>query len=275
MANMADPSLAGKIVVVTRAAAQSHELCEELQARGAMVRQLPLISFAPPENCDALDGALNGIEGFDWVLFTSANAVQALERRGEQIGRDLSGIAKLPFAAAVGPATSVSAEAAGFSVEFVAADHSGAGLARELGAELRGRKVLLPRSDRANADMPAALRRCGAIVTEVIAYVNVPPSPAEQNKLNDSLTGGVDGILFYSPSAVQNFMELVGRERLATLQGRAVMVAIGPTTAHALSAAGIQRIARAADTTTKAIIESLEGHLARTKKRSEVGVKEA
>ena len=51
------------------------------------------------------------------------------------------------------------------------------------------------------------------------------------------------------------------------------MVAIGPTTANALSAAGIQRIARAADTTTKAVIEALEGHLARTKKRSEVGVK--
>ena len=275
MANMADLPLAGKIVVVTRAAAQSNELCEELQAHGAMVRQLPLISFAPPENCDGLDAVLYGLGDFDWILFTSANAVQAVERRGEQIGRDLSAIARLPFAAAVGPATSASAEAAGFSVEFVAADHSGAGLARELGSELRGKKVLLPRSDRANEDMPAALRRCGAIVTEVVAYRNLPPSPGDRNKLNDSLTGGVDGILFYSPSAVQNFMELVGRERLATLQGRAVMVAIGPTTAHALSAAGIQRIARAADTTTKAIIEALEGHLARTKKRPEVGVKEA
>lgn len=271
---MADSALLGKVVIVTRAAAQCGELCAELGARGAAVKLLPLLSFAPPENCEELDTALNSIESFDWVLFTSTNAVQAVERRGEELGRNLSGRIKLPQAAAVGPATSHAAEAAGFSVEFVAAEHSGTGLARELGDELRGRKVLLPRSDRANPDMPAALRRCGAIVTEVVAYRNLPPSPTEQHKMNDSLNGGVDGILFYSPSAVQNFLELVGPERLNTLQGRAVMVAIGPTTANALSAAGIQRIARAADTTTKAVVEALEGHLARTKKRSAAGVKE-
>ena len=61
----------------------------------------------------------------------------------------------------------------------------------------------------------------------------------------------------------------------AALQGRVLMVAIGPTTANALSGAGIQRIARAADTTTKAVVEALEGHLARTKKRSFGGAKEA
>jgi len=275
VANKADSPLAGKIVVVTRAAAQSSELCAELAERGATVRQLALISFAPPEKYEEMDAALNSIESFDWILFTSTNAVLAVERRGEELGRELTGIAKLPLAAAVGPATSAAAEAAGFSVEFVAAEHSGAGLAREFGDELRGQKVLLPRSDRANPELPVALRRCGAIVTEVVTYRNLPPSPADGHKLNDSLTGGVDGILFYSPSAVQNFLEMVGRERLGTLQGRAVMVAIGPTTANALSAAGIQRIARAADTTTKAVVEALEGHLARTRRRSSVGANEA
>ncbi|MGC1489892.1 MAG: uroporphyrinogen-III synthase, partial [Candidatus Acidiferrum sp.] len=85
---------------------------------------------------------------------------------------------------------------------------------------------------------------------------------------------GVDGILFFSPSAVHNFVELIGKERFKALQGRAVMVAIGPTTAMALAAAGFQRVARAADTTTKAVVEALEGHLARTRKRSTEGVVE-
>jgi uroporphyrinogen-III synthase len=274
VASMPESPLAEKIVIVTRAAAQSGELCEELNARGAKVRLVPLISFAPPENYDALDAALNGIESFDWVLFTSVNAVQAVERRGNELNRELNKVAKLPRAAAVGPVTADAAEAAGFSVEYVAADHSGAGLARELGEELRGQKVLLPRSDRANAELPAALRRCRAIVTEVMAYRNLPPGTAEREQLQESLKDGVDGILFYSPSAVQNFVELLGRERVGAMQGRALMVAIGPTTANALSAAGIQRIARAADTTTKAVVEVLEGHLARTKKRSVAGVKE-
>jgi uroporphyrinogen-III synthase len=261
--------------MVTRAAAQSNELCEELTARGAQVRHLPLISFAPLENYDAMDETLNSIEIFDWVLFTSANAVQAVERRGEQLARARNGAVKLPRAAVVGPATSAAAEAAGFSVEFVAADHSGAGLARELGKELQGRKVLLPRSDRANPDLPAALRRCGALVTEVVAYRNLLPSSTDREKLLESLKDGIDGILFYSPSAVQNFLELLGRERLESVQGRVLLVAIGPATANALSAVGLQRIARAADTTTKAVVEALEGHLARTKRRAIVEAKES
>jgi uroporphyrinogen-III synthase len=273
--DMIGSPLAGKTVLVTRAAAQSNQLCEELNARGAIVKLLPLISFAPPENYDALDSALGGIGSFDWILFTSVNVVQAVEKRGDQIAQGIRTAMKLPHAAAVGPVTADAAEAAGFSVEYVAAEHSGAGLARELGEELRGRRVFLPRSDRANPDLPGALRRCGALVTEVVAYRNLPPSDADREKLQETLKDGVDGILFYSPSAVQNFVELAGRERLETLQGRVLMVAIGPTTANALIAAGIQRIARAADTTTKAVVEALEGHLARTKKRSIAGVKDA
>jgi uroporphyrinogen-III synthase len=271
---MGESPLRERIVIVTRAAAQSGELCEELNARGARVRLLPLVSFAPPENYDALDRALTGIATFDWALFTSVNAVQAVERRGNELQRGLHSAVRLPRAAAVGPVTADAAEAAGFSVEYVAADHSGAGLARELGEELRNKNVFLPRSDRANPELPAALRRCGALVTEVVAYRNLPPSTTDREKLHESLRDGVDSILFYSPSAVQNFVELLGRERLGMFQGRVLMVAIGPTTANALSAAGIQRIARAADTTTKAVVEALEGHLARTKKRSAVGIKE-
>jgi uroporphyrinogen-III synthase len=266
--------LNGKVVIVTRAAAQSNQLCKELNDRGAIVKLLPLVSFAPPDNYDALDAALSSIETFDWVLFTSANAVQAVERRAEELGRALDAAAKLPPAAAVGPATSGAAEAAGFSVEFVAADHSGTGLAQELGGELRGKKVFLPRSDRANPDLPTALQRSGALVTEVVAYRNLPPSSTDRNRLHESLNGGVDGILFYSPSAVQNFLELLGWERLGTVQGRVVMVAIGHATSAALSTAGVQRIARATDTTTRAIVEALEGHLARTKRRSAVGAKD-
>ena len=271
MVNVPESPLAGKIVIVTRAEAQSAEVCEELRSRGATARLLPLISFAPPENYEAMDAALKNMASFDWVLFTSANAVQAVERRAEQLGLRFDAAAKLPWAAAVGPATSDSAEGAGFAVEYVAADHSGAGLARELGAELHGKKVLLPRSDRANPELPAALRKAGAMVTEVVAYRNSPPDTTDRGKVQDSLAGGVDGILFYSPSAVRNFAELTGREKLAALQGRAVMVAIGHATAAALTSVGIQRIARAADTTTRAVVEALEGHLSRTKKRSAAG----
>jgi uroporphyrinogen-III synthase len=215
------------------------------------------------------------MDSFDWIIFTSANAVQAVERRRQQLARDLGLPPAQPRTAAVGPATAEEAEHAGFSVDYVAINHSGAGLAEELKHELAGRKVFLPRSDRANAELPAALRKRGALVTELIAYRTLPPSEADRESVKESLKDGVDGILFFSPSAVHHFVELLGRERLEALQGRAVMVAIGPTTARALSAAGVQRIARAADTTAEAVVESLEGHLARTHKRSTAGKEHA
>jgi uroporphyrinogen-III synthase len=260
--------LAGKTVVVTRAAGQSAKLVKELEARQASVKLLPLISFAPPEKFDELDAALARLESFDWIIFTSANAVQAVEgRRQELAPGELAGL-KLPRVAAVGPATADAAENAGYSVKFVAAEHSGAGIIKEFGEDLKGRSVFLPRSDKANPDLPEALRRRGAVVTEVVAYRTLAPGETDRVRVKESLKDGADGILFFSPSAVQNFLELLGRERLAALQGRAVMVAIGPTTAGALSAAGVQRIAWAADTTPKAVIEALEGHLSRTRKRT-------
>lgn len=274
---MPEPSvspLAGKTIVVTRTASQGAKLCEELAARGAKVKALPLISFVPPDDSGALDAGLRRLPSFDWIIFTSANAVQAVARRQRELG--LAGNAsgeKRARVAAVGPATAEAAAEAGFSVDFVASNHSGAGLAEELREEIRGQGVFLPRSDHANPDLPTALKREGTSVTEAVAYKTVPPSKAERAQANDYLKDAVDGILFFSPSAVQNFLEIVDRKVLERLQGRAVMVAIGPTTAGALSAAGIQRIAWATDTTASAVLQALEGHLARTRRRTTAGVK--
>jgi uroporphyrinogen-III synthase len=271
VAEIVSSPLAGKTVLVTRAAGQSAKLVEELAARQVKVKLLPLISFAPPENFDGLDAALIRLESFDWIVFTSANAVQAVEGRRQELAQGAIETLKMPRVAAVGPATADAAENAGYSVDYVAMEHRGTGLAKELKDELKGRRVFLPRSDKANPDLPEVLRRGGAVVTDVVAYKTLAAGETDKERVKDSIRDGVDGILFFSPSAVQNFLELLGRERLAALQGRAVMVAIGPTTAGALSAAGVQRIAWAADTTPKAVVEALEGHLSRTRKRSTVG----
>lgn len=263
--------LAGKTIVVTRAIGQSGKLVEELTARQAKVIQLPVLSFSPPEDFSPMDAALARMNSFDWIIFTSANAVQAVERRMEELGLSPGSTADRLRAAAVGPATAEEAEHAGFSVDYVAATHNGASLAAELKPELKGKCVFLPRSDRASTDLPDALRCYAEEVTEAIAYRTLPASGTDRDKAADSLRAGVDGILFFSPSAVHNFVELAGKERVKALQGIAVMVAIGPTTAMALTAAGFQRIARAVDTTNKAVVEALEGHLSRSKKRGTEG----
>lgn len=265
--------IAEKTIVVTRAESQCGKLREELEARGAKVKLLPLIAFAPADDLGPLDAALRQIATFDWILFTSANAVQQVAKRRSELRLAAGSAERMPRIAAVGPATAEAAAEAGFSVEFVATNHSGAGLAEELRDELRGKKVFLPRSDRANPDLPAALQRHDAQVTEVVAYKTVTAGKADRERVNSCCKDDVDGILFFSPSAVQSFLELIDRKVLERLQGRAVMVAIGPTTAGALSAAGIQRIAWAADATETAVLQALEGHLARTRRRTTAGVK--
>ena len=257
---------------MTRAESQCGKLRAELEARGAKVKLLPLIAIAPPDEFGAFDAALRQFARFDWMLFTSANAVQQVAKRRNDLGLTAGSGERIPRVAAVGPATAAAAEDVGFSVDFVTTNHSGAGLAEELRDELREKRVFLPRSDRANPDLPAALTRNGAQVTEVVAYKTVTPGKADRERVNRCCKDEVDGILFFSPSAVQSFLELVDRKVLEKLQGRAVMVAIGPSTAGALSAAGIPRIAWAADTTETAVVQALEGHLARTRKRTTAGV---
>jgi len=158
-------------------------------------------------------------------------------------------------------------------VEYVARTHSGVGLANELGERLRGRSVLLPRSDRANPDLPAALKTHGAEVTEVIAYRTLQPGEVDRQKLSRVSAGEADAILFFSPSAVQNFAELVGAEHFLGLQNGLAITAVGPVTAEALRKSKVERMVVAADTTSAAVVQALENHFANEVKSHPAGAK--
>jgi uroporphyrinogen-III synthase len=263
--------LAGKRIVVTRAVPQSSELFEKLSRCAAIPIALPLVSFAAPQDYAPLDAALLQLQRFDWIIFTSMNAVHAVAARNTTLGPDRNHAEKPPLVAVVGPATKQEAENAGFSVDFVATTHLGVALAEELGERLREKSVFLPRSNRANPDLPAALRRLGANLTEVVAYRTLPPSDIDRERVARVLESEADAVLFFSPSAVQNLAELVGRQQLSALQNKVAMAAVGPVTAGALREAGIQRIVVAADTTAAAVVAALEKHFADTAKRSTAG----
>ncbi len=165
----APPSaLAGKRIIITRSAAQSEALARELTGRGAIPLVLPLVSFAKPEDFAPLDAAIAEIQRFDWMIFASAQAVRAVVKRAEELKRRLPGSESKLRIASVGPVTAEAAREAGLAVEYVAETHIGTALAEELGNRLQGAKVFLPRSDRGNPDLPRALKRHGAKVTEVI-----------------------------------------------------------------------------------------------------------
>jgi uroporphyrinogen-III synthase len=255
-------ALAGKRIVITRAALQSSELFEKLLERRAIPRSLPLVSFSPPQDYAPLDAALGRWrkQEFDWVLFTSANAVQSVMSRSATLGFRLAQPGGSPSVATVGPATAEAAAKAEFMVEHVAKTHLGVALAGELAPQLRGKNVFLPRSDRANPDLPTALRELGAHLTEVIAYRTLPPTDVDRERISGIANGEADSVLFFSPTAVHNFADLIGRQRLSEIQHQLAIAAVGPVTSAALREYGIHCIVVAADTTADAVIAALDAH---------------
>ena len=248
--------------MITRSAAQGEALARELSARGAIPVVLPLVSFADPDDLAPLDSAIAEMQQFDWLVLTSAQTVRALMQRAEDLQQPLFRTDCRLQVACVGPVSADSARKANLPVAYVAATHNGVALANELGSKLQGAKVLLPRSDRANPDLPAALKRFGAQVTEVIAYRTLRPSETDRDGLEKIVNGQADAVLFFSPSAVQHFAELTGAEELHQIQDKLAITAVGPVTANALNKAGVQRAVVATDTSAASVLEALEKYFA-------------
>jgi uroporphyrinogen III methyltransferase/synthase len=147
-------------------------------------------------------------------------------------------------------------------VAYVAEKHQGLALAEELAAELKGKRVFLPRSDLASADLPDALRRFGAHVAEVVAYRTCSTSEPDSLSASSFLSAHPRALLFFSPSAVRAFLaQEQGRELLTSISlnsDRIAVVAIGPVTATALREAGIRNIVQAPNPTVPAVVEALE-----------------
>jgi uroporphyrinogen III methyltransferase/synthase len=262
--------LKGRRVVVTRTTEQSESLLRELRVRGAEPVLLPLVAFHPPDNLSALDRAIDKARSFHWLMLTSQNALRALQERCSMRGESLEKVMQGVRIAAVGPATAESARNAGLAVTFVAEKHQGSSLVEELARELKGKKVLLPRSDRANPDLVKILSRIGAEVTEVVAYKTVRPGQNLQDC--QAILDGVDAVLFFSPSAAHHLQETLGSEKFRELSRRAIFAAIGPVTGEALRKAKIGQYLLAHDSTVTAVLDALMDFFSKTAPPLSAGV---
>jgi uroporphyrinogen-III synthase len=244
--------LAGKRIVLTRAAEDSAELARALETLGAEIILMPTVAFAPPEDWQKLDAQLRRLDWFDAILFLSKNAVRYIFDRCAQLGIkcEVAGSSNR-FIAAVGPATAEALKEKGVHVDYVAKKQTGESLVGELRDSLGGRRVLLPRSDRGDDGVPAALREIGADVTEVITYRTAAPAAIDPATLARIRGGEVDAVVFASPSAFHNFRDAVGAAETAKLSARIQLGAIGPTTARAIRESG-SRVAIEAEETSSA-----------------------
>jgi uroporphyrinogen III methyltransferase/synthase len=162
--------------------------------------------------------------------------------------------------AAVAPGTAEAASKEGFRVDYVAKNHTGESLARELAGELLGKRVLLPRSDRADDRLPSALRAAGAEVIEVIAYRTAAPEAIDPHMLQRVRNAEVEAIIFASPSAFHNLQSWIPGAELAALSQRVQFAAIGPTTARALREAQVQVEIEASDASPATLADAIASY---------------
>ncbi|MGB0034052.1 MAG: uroporphyrinogen-III synthase, partial [Candidatus Acidiferrales bacterium] len=251
--------LSGKRIVVTRSPEQAGPLSASLKSRGAHVIPLAFVEFREPEDWGALDRNLAKLREFDWVVFTSQNAVRFFCRRLRELGRDPKSIAgPPPHYVTFGPATSEAAAKEGLGAALVVAGgRTGREFVLELWREARGKKILLPRSDRATDHMAEGLTEAGAEVTVAEAYRTCMPSTFQSEELENVRREGADVFIFASPSAFHNFAKVVAGDELKRFARTTVFATIGPTTAAAIRDAGIPVAVEAAKSSAEGIVEAL------------------
>jgi uroporphyrinogen III methyltransferase/synthase len=253
--------LAGRRLVITRAPEQAQEMIHALEALGAEVLLLPMVEFAPPEDWRELDDALRKLFGFDAILFLSRNAVRYVFKRCHELGIEREALRSAKcMIAAVGPGTAQAIALEGLRVDYVAKNQTGDALVRELGNRVKGRKVLLPRSDRGDARLSKALGDAGAHLTEVIAYRTTAPETIEPGLLARVRGAEVDAIIFASPSAFHAFSDRIDAEEVANLSARVQFAAIGPTTVNAIRSAGARVEIEAAQPSAQGLADAVTAY---------------
>jgi len=250
--------LAGRRILVTRARAQASSLMELLARQGAIGISVPLIRTEPSGDPGRIQAALAHLPEYDWVLFSSANAVDFFFRGPLSAGDP--GTARM---GAVGPATAEALRLHGFSPSLIAHGQTGAALAKEVlereGGSLAGQRALIPCAEEAGRDAPAVLREAGAEVEVLPVYRTVTEDPTEEDC--DRILRGVDAVMLMSGSAARAFRGLITRRpALASALEKAVMACIGQSTAESASAEGLRVDIVPAEHTSEALVAAVADH---------------
>ena len=252
------PTLTNKRILITRTRHQASDLAAQLEALGATPILIPTIEIGPPSTFAALDAALTCLRTYDWLVFTSPNAVEAFHRRAQFLH-----LTQLPkHIAAIGPATLTAANAIGLTVDLVPPQYIGESLAAALLPEAPGKSFLLVRAAEARDALPEALTAAGAHVTIAEAYRNQLPAESMQalQTLFASPETYPDAITFTSASTARNLCALLEAANL-TLPPNITLASIGPITSQALRDLGHEPTIEAPEPTIPALIQSLQNHI--------------
>ena len=234
--------LFGKKIIVTRTREQASDLVSGLEEYGANCLEYSTIHIKPVDSYEVLDGELERLKEYHWILFTSLNGVKYFFERLYSKGMDARDL-KGPSLAVVGKSTADLLLKYGVNADLIPSTFTGEGLAESLLDQgVEGRNILIPRVLHGREILPETLRGAGAQVTVAPVYQNCPAA-GDKEFLRAELGKGVDMITFTSSSTVRNFLAMVdgeNQEELKTLLAGVKIAAIGPITGKTVTDSGLR-----------------------------------
>jgi uroporphyrinogen III methyltransferase/synthase len=257
-------ALYGWTVLVPRTKDQAGEMSERLVSHGASPIEVPTIAVEPPRSPAQMERAVKGlVDGrFQWVVFTSTNAVRAVWEKFNEFGLDARAFSGVKIAC-VGQATADRVRAFGINPELVpSGEQSSLGLLDEFppydDVFDPVNRVLLPRADIATETLAEGLRERGWEIEDVTAYrtVRAAPPPAQTREMIK--TGGFDAVCFTSSSTVRNLVGIAGKPH-----ARTIVACIGPKTAETAAEFGLRVDVQPEVAAVGPLVEALAEHAAR------------
>jgi uroporphyrinogen III methyltransferase / synthase len=257
-------ALYGWQVLVPRTKEQAGAMSERLRGHGAIPVEVPTISVEPPRSPAQMERAVKGlVDGrYQWVVFTSTNAVRAVWEKFREFGLDARAFSGVKLAC-VGEATAAKVRSFGIEPELVpSGEQSSEGLLAEFPPydDILDPvdRVLLPRADIATETLAAGLRERGWEIDDVTAYrtVRAAPPPADIREMIK--TGGFDAVCFTSSSTVRNLVGIAGKPH-----ARTIVACIGPQTAETAVEFGLRVDVQPEVAQVSALVDALAEHAAR------------
>ena len=253
--------LFGWRVLVPRTKEQAGEVMSRLQAWGAVPEQVPTIAVEPPRTPQQMERAVKGLVTgrYQWIAFTSVNAVRAVREKFEEYGLDARAFAGIKVAA-VGEQTAASLREFGIMPDLVPdKKQSAEGLADVWPAydDVLDpiNRVLLPRADIATETLLARLTSLGWEAEDVTAYRTVRAAPPPAPIREAIKGGGFDAVLFTSSSTVRNLIGIAGKPHAVT-----AIAVIGPETAKTAAEFGLRVDVMAPRPSVTALVDALADH---------------
>jgi uroporphyrinogen III methyltransferase / synthase len=250
----------GRSIVVTRARAQASELVEILRADGARVLEFPTITIEPADH-PSLRTAIEALDSYDWIVFTSSNGVQYFFERLLALGRDARALSGKTICA-VGGSTADALRERGVRPDIVPEKYQSSALVPLLPPDMRGSKLLLVRAEQGRDDIPEGARARNGSADLAIAYRTLPVGESTAAIASMFEEGSIDAITFTSSSTADNFFDAIDA-KTRELARNVTIASIGPSTTESLRRWNVTDVVEAKSADVRSLAEALRHHFSK------------